>query len=46
VIVRSPDAMDLEWGIRVARFPGEQCGHHASVDANSPHQGCGCCGDW
>jgi hypothetical protein len=28
VIVRSPDAMDLGLGIRVVRFPGEQCGHH------------------
>jgi hypothetical protein len=26
---RSPDAMDLRLGIRVVRFPGEQCGHDA-----------------
>jgi hypothetical protein len=25
---RSPDAMDLELGIRVARLPDEQCGDH------------------
>jgi hypothetical protein len=24
----APDAMDLGLGIRVVRFPGEQCGHH------------------
>jgi hypothetical protein len=27
---RSPDAMDLELGIRVVRFPGEQCGQDES----------------
>jgi hypothetical protein len=32
--------------IRAIRSPGEQCERHTSVRVRSPHQGCGCCGDW
>jgi hypothetical protein len=38
---RSPDAMDLKLGIRVARLPDEQCGHDAVIVPQSPHQGWG-----
>jgi len=38
---RSPDAMDLGLGIRVVRFPGEQCGQDDSCRSwrNAPHRG-------
>jgi hypothetical protein len=37
---RSPDAMDLKLaGIRVARFPGEQCGHHGRWGIAATHRG-------
>jgi hypothetical protein len=35
---RSPVALDLRWGIRVARSPAEQCGHDAIIVTRSPHQ--------
>jgi hypothetical protein len=37
---RSPEAMDLKLaGIRVARFPGEQCGHHGRWGIAATHRG-------
>jgi hypothetical protein len=42
---RVPDAMDLEWGIRVVRFPGEQCADVACLVTSLLCQDCGCCED-
>jgi hypothetical protein len=40
VIVRLPNAMDLELGHPRRSLPGEQCRDHESATLGSLHQGC------